>query len=202
MDNVSNVNFKANYIKSVNIKKFDGKEYRPCKASFVELTSKDYNSIDRVVCSWNQLISYKIANSLKETMDSRTHFYAVTTQDNNFDKLEPKKVQSLSLVEDFSELKLSYLKLLQVNPKSMSPKNGSLFSRFVKNLSIKLNLSLTAPKYKSVGAETIKGIREEIDKENALTLHSAFDARGFYKKIGMVNPDDKNPLTFVYKVKR
>lgn len=196
MDNVSNVNFKANYIKSVNIKKFDGKEYKPFKASFVELTSNDYDSIDRVACSWNELFSYKIASSLKDTLGGRTRFYAVTTQENDFDKLEPKRVQSLSLVENFSELNLSYLKLLQVNPKSMSPQNGSLFSRLMKSLSLKLKLSMAAPKYKNVGAETIKGIREEIDNDNILTLHSAFGARGFYKKLGMRNPNKHDLDTF------
>lgn len=197
---MATVNFTANYIKTTNIKKYDNKTYTPCEANFVELTREDINSINKTAKSWDCHLSDRFASFLKDKDETNKnmHFYALTTQENGFEKLKSKDVQSLALVREEPSLNLLHLYILQVNPKSMSKKNKNTVLRSMNFIGEKMNIKKMAQEHKRVGTETINCIQEQ-HKGRIISLCSLDGAKKFYKRLGFVNASSESINTFIRK---
>ena len=110
------VNFTANYIgpKTINRLAENG-DYKPYDVSLTELVTNDANdneTLNEIVLDWNKKNGHYLTSFQryfqKETPDfEKWHFYALTTQQSNFEKLEPNSVLGLMF---FMEKKITIMK--------------------------------------------------------------------------------------------
>lgn len=109
------VNFKANYVNSTYIRRYNPltKKFVPQSVSFVEFNHKDRHDIRtlrKVSKSWTGA-SYarNIYQYAKTKPDKRT--FAITKQEDHFEKLEPDKILSLCQLarEDYKNYCIEFL---------------------------------------------------------------------------------------------
>lgn len=166
------INFKAKYNSNGTIKRLNKKQnYDNIPAYFVELnvnSKKDLNALKKVADNWKgniyatdvyeRLKFYHYNNSNASALEER--FFALTTQRNNFNKLNFKKI--LGVVEIFLPLgEDPEIEFLQTNPKFLK-----------KN-----------PKIKHIGKTIVDNIKK-ILKDETIALYSTYNAIPFYEKQG------------------
>ena len=171
------INFTANFLKTVNIPKrtIDGNFYNT-KVSFVELDKNDRvdkDSLKNVSKLWNKKefnyaseIYYDAAKPFEYDNIVKEHYYAVTTQSENFEKLESEKILGLSLFSETTKPE-NEINWLQTNPVY---KHGSIEPR----------------EYKGIGKAIIEYVKEHYRDKN-IKVFAADDAINFYKKLGFKN---------------
>ncbi len=166
------INYKAQFLTNVTVQKYDNKskEYSDKHASFVEVDPKDKNdlrSVRHAVENWNMdLYGMNISNSmnsLRWSTDKKLSdkFFAITTQDNNFEELNPDKIKALAHV--FETNKRVDVVHLQVNPD--------------------LIYAITPPDYKHVGKGMIDCLKDKYN-DKSISLISSPTATQFYVKQG------------------
>ena len=95
INTVNQTNFNANFIRNVNIKKFDAKTqtYKPCKASFVEFDPENSEDLVALLDTRKNWIGgiytgniVEHASYMREKYISPliNHIYILTTQNDNF----------------------------------------------------------------------------------------------------------------------
>lgn len=121
------ISFKANYIGSANIKdSYRDKNQVNCNVSFVEVnpqSESDVTTMREVTLNWgrdsyatNIMEYFQYSHFCGEDFDEN-RFFALTTQKNNFEKLEADDVLALALVFKESKRRVD-LKYLQVDPEN------------------------------------------------------------------------------------
>lgn len=163
---MNQINFTANYIHSVKIKKLEGSVYKPFEAAFTEIdlnNKRDLFSLKETSDNWGECFAEDIyQDACKETsLGYKNHIFALTSQKNNFDTLSPEKI--LGLVE-FHEKKdnTNKIEFLQVQPDCVSCQFG------------KAN-------FKRIGSAIIKSLKI-LYPDKPIKLHSVIDAKKFYQK--------------------
>lgn len=195
---MNQISFKGAFINPVNIKKIDGNQYKDFQASFVELNPKDRADIDmlnKIQMTWRGDFTETIFNSAfcSSFIDNdKKKFYALTSQQDSFDKLDAKKV--LGVVE-LNKLKhINRIEFLQVNPNYIvgKPKSwiGKLFSST-------RNKEQSLPLFKRVGSAILDSLKKITDKP--LDLLSVENATGFYRKNGFVRKSIFNSHYFIWR---
>ena len=114
-----NINFKANYINTGTVKKIDRSfNYLAHDASFVSLNpknKKDVLALESINGDWDCSFLRSICNNLYR-YSKRTRLYALTTQEKNFEDLNPKQILGIAVGEHNKDQGF-YLDFLQTNPK-------------------------------------------------------------------------------------
>lgn len=177
---LNSISFKANFIKNVYIQKDNfSNNPLPVEVSLVELNAKDKNDIDVLEDTnelWNNVKeeyskyifydAYKENEGIKNPRENvkKRHYYAITTQTENYNILEANKILGLA---QFSEKEGRYNKLdwLQVNPTTSFTNTDS-----------------QQRPYQGVGKILLEHIKNVTEK--ALEVSSSNKAIPFYQKQG------------------
>ncbi len=197
---MAQISFKGSFINPTNIKKLDGQHYNDFQASFVELNPKDASDLDmlnKIRTTWNGNFNDIIYNSAfcsSFCEDKNKKFYALTSQQDSFDKLDYKKV--LGVVEMNKCEKTNRIEFLQVNPDYISGKPKSWLSKLFSN---KSDSNKKLPFFKRVGAAILDSLKKHTDK--SLDLVSVDSATGFYKKNGFSRKSIFYPAYFIWRKK-
>ena len=176
------INFTASYINQVKIKEKQpqSSKFKESSASLVELSMLDKNDVktlEELSYDWGDTSYatnlYELSKyvNYKGCSDLNSNILAVTTQKEDFEKLDAGKV--LGLVEyikkDDNSARIS---LIETNPEHTYYSNDR--------------------EYKNIGKCMVKGVAS-YSKANKITLHSVSSAKYFYKQMGFVqNPDKKD----------
>lgn len=95
-------NFKARYIRTVQIQKQKLSGYNPIKASFIKLNpynTKDIETMNKVAGKWDNYYAELIYEDLKsihnKSAKEKFDVYALTLQKKNFQRLVPDKILGL-----------------------------------------------------------------------------------------------------------
>ena len=168
-----NINFGAKFITQTNIKKFDNEKkiFSPEKISFVEIEPNERNDLKalaNITKFWADKDSYASTIALTAISiaagytSKNTHkIFALTKQNNNFDKINDRDILCIGEVEvtdNISPIRLNYL---QVHPK---------------------NVYSTAPLYKYIGTSFLNMIKQLYN--TSIILDADSSAVKFYEKNG------------------
>jgi len=179
---MNNINFKANFISHINVKKLNSGKYQDKNVAFVELNTSsenDFNCLRENYYNWdydNNLIRdiyfcfYK--RRAKERGFEQERLFALTDQVNDYEHLNSDRI--LGYLQMTKENKDSTeIDLLQVNPEYLK--------------------MIEDPAYKRIGTGLIKSLFKLIpDKE--FFLYSYDTAIDFYRKLGFQLCDARSNL--------
>lgn len=185
------ISFKAKYINPVEIQKYDGKEYKSETAAFVELDYIDSSIIKAVNNKWNSKLVEGIYNSFAAKSNLK-HVFAVTTQIDSFERLNPDKVLGMALFEKYNKSNLfSEITFFQVAPEYLSIQYGNTNLTKLKEYFLKIlhknKKNEPVPKYQHIGKALIKSIQKIYNNER-IALFALPKAEKFYKKWDFINP--------------
>lgn len=162
------ITFKAQHISSPTIKR----KNNPYKASFVQLNPLSYNdmvTINNTVLDWNS--PYKIIDDiavasnhiyLKNTESPNQYFYALTTQDENFEKIKHGSILGIIKLSKNNDTDI-YIDSFEVAPK---------FSHDTKN-----------SEFRGIGTAIINNVKNLFNKYE-MFVKSEYSAIPFYEKNG------------------
>jgi len=190
---MSTISFKANPMMQVSVKKLDNNKYAPAKATLVELcpdNANDLSCLDDVSGIWKETFAYGIWHDAYQQHvnghdeKEKTHFYAVTEQNKDFEKLNPNKILGLVEFKKNDGKHSNEIVFLQTNPKNISHHKSKNKPQniFAELLSI-FSLNKSKTEYKSIGSSIINSLKTLFPNED-IFLYSAEWAQGFYKKQG------------------
>uniref|UniRef100_UPI004027D2B5 hypothetical protein n=1 Tax=Candidatus Scatousia sp. TaxID=3085663 RepID=UPI004027D2B5 len=172
----NNITFGANFIQKIPIKKYsyNTKTYNSLNANFIELkpsNAKDVNALGDIAFDFggdsfanNIYVQAKI-NS--KHPDEKYRYFALTEQDNDFEKLNVNQILGVALTKKKLD-GVTELENLQVHPK------------FV--------YSWGPPSIKRVGSAILDCLKEFNDK---IILNSSPNATKFYEKNAFMRIDPK-----------
>lgn len=206
------ISFKANFIHLTNIQNLNNDGYKPFNASFVEINPKNKNDISLLKClsdTWGSdsyagsiysaaLGDSKLDNLIIENPIDRK-FFALTSQKNSYEKLDPKKVLGMVHINNYSNA--NSIEFLQVNPEYITPlkKESTVEKLFNKMFKI-TKATPKQPEYKHIGSGMLDSLKK-LFPDKPITLLSVSTAIKFYKKNGFVRAIFFNPYGLIWKNK-
>lgn len=121
------INFKANYIHSTNILKKDKVQgFIPHQVAFVEIDPKNYEdvvAINNANTNWDngETLSTYITHNInkiykRDSQLKEKRFFALTLQEDKFEKLEEKSILGLTEISKLDE-NTQEIDYIQLNPK-------------------------------------------------------------------------------------
>ncbi len=119
------INFKAHYVQQIQIKKLDNNVYKPQNVNFIEIDTSslsDIEAINQVSPNWeDHSFADNIAYNLTQIKKGRFNkdlfrFFALTKQNDNYEKLNSDDILALAEIEKKSETNI-FINYLQVDPK-------------------------------------------------------------------------------------
>ncbi len=171
---ISSVNFKARFIHNTTINEYRAGKYEPIKANFVEIDPLNFNdrkAISILVGTWgDDLVNLRAIRSNIEGLatikkDIKLYIYALTLQQDNFQKVDFNKILGLVQIDKSNQpMSIDYL---QVNPVYKKQTNEMLKQR----------------KYKYIGKAIMNSVIQNFPKEE-IWISSTDSAKNFYKKFG------------------
>ena len=184
----NSISFKASYIQPgyIPIKTLDQKkEPKTIEGAFVELSPYSENDLD-TMCDLNEhwgfleTYAFQIYDSMERinnkllNYSENSKFYALTLQEDSFEKLDPKKILGITeVVEHDDKITINFL---QVDPEN------------------KRNAPLA--KYLHIGSRVIDSIKNIYEK-TVIDLKSTKSARKFYTAVGFVKKS-QNSNDYIY----
>ena len=171
---MNNISFTANYISSPNILRKVNNKFVQQRVSFVEIDPYDIydrQTVCSVAKSWVRgkcegLASLILKNICDIPLNRRCNlnekYFAITTQFDNFEKLEPNKILALAQIT-IQRRKQLYLDNLQVHPDNRSKSFN--------------------PEFKKIGT-TMLDLLKKIFPQRNIVLDSVENAVPFYEKNG------------------
>lgn len=182
------INFKANFIRNTHIQQVVTKDLSKDKeVSLVELDvnqKNDISALKTVAEDWDRRAFgyagciYDDATNTIKFPDTKEHFFALTTQKEDYKNLDPKKILGLTMFSDKKNSSKNELNWLQVEPDSSYSNSGEYRT------------------YKNVGRTLVNYLKEISDK--TLSVYPARKAAEFYRKLGFKKETSKYP-TLIYK---
>ena len=182
------LNFTAHYIDNYTVPEFDRKQrkYKPSEIFIVEYdlgNQQDLEAIERAVKVWGKSDSFgsKIAEDAKKIREGnitrrKAKIYIATSQHENFDILDWRKILGLSSVTCHSRKKAE-IDYFQVSPTSAYNSDYR--------------------PYTNVG-ESIMNLLKQIHRKRAIVAEVMYSAANFYEKMGFVVIDPKK-LIYMWK---
>ena len=182
------INFTANLIRQTNIPKLNEEgKYRPAKVSVVELDKNDNNDINALYQTYTDW-KWQGAKYSKEIYEEavkgyeydqvlKEHYFAVTEQKDDFEKLDSSKILGLMMYSETFE-DADEIDWLQVRPNTNSIDSWNR-------------------EYKKVGKTLIDTIKNSI-KDRTVHVTSARNAIGFYKEQGFANRKEDKVAVSLY----
>ena len=176
------INFKANLVNKTYIRKYNSskQKYLPEQVSFVELLHGDVGDkkvLKKITRKWKAPnFANLIYDKFKKRPDYRT--FALTTQNDNFEKLDDAKILGLEQISTESGVSIEYL---QTMPYTKYPQKDR--------------------EYKKVGSRMVHCLKKEYyyNKIGANALWSVIDF--YYKKHGFDHayPDEDDLGVLVWR---
>ncbi|MBQ3102445.1 GNAT family N-acetyltransferase [bacterium] len=176
------ISFGARYINSIPVLKKVGSDYKKQEISFVELDmedARDMNSLNKTNDKWGEESYLSIAKECMEqgAKDAKRHLYMATEQADSFECLDEKKVLGAVVFDEGK--RENHIELLQVEPNNLARNTKSA-------------------KWRRVGTSIVNNLQQMFSAK-PMTVFSAGDAIGFYKKTGFVEDNDKKSgLAYVW----
>ncbi len=177
-----NISFRARYINSIPVlKQVDGACQKQ-NISFVELDKddrNDINSLDRTNIKWGDESYLMFAKECLEegAQNAKRHLYMATTQGDSFEKLDENQVLGAVVFDEGKDE--NHIELLQVEPNNLARKGKSAT-------------------WKKIGASIVNNL-QTMFSDKPMSVFSAGDAIGFYKKTGFVeNEATKSGLAYIW----
>lgn len=185
---MNTVNFTANLLKRTQIqKRIDGEKFSPVDACIVELDKNDpddVKSLHDTSFLWNDEGAKYATNVYHEAVKGYEyddvdyeHYFALTTQKDNFEKLNPDEVLGLMLFSN-SRYDTDEITWFQVRPNTNT---GQSWHR----------------EYKGVGKAMVDLIKQ-VNYFKPVHVTSSPEAVEFYKKQGFVTRDDDIPSSLYF----
>ena len=184
-----NINFKAKSVKTSSLRQVSSgfpQQNRTCRGTIIEIDTAspdDINILEETVKSWGDKDSYgkKIVDDAKALrIPQKTRgagkIYAVTLQQNRFDKLEGDKILGLCEVTLFGKDKAE-INFLQTKPEH------------------KYNNDISG--YKHIGKSFVKMLQGVRFK--TIVVQAAYDAANFYEKMNF-KIIDVDKLIYEWKI--
>ncbi len=180
IQNSYNLNFGAKFVQKTAISKLENGNTSEEAASIVELLSNDKNDIksfEKTVKGWQKGDEFGLCifDDLEDIRDKKMSkdvykVYALTTQSDNFEKLDSSKILGASTLKLVNE-KENHIRFLQVSPKCYfeNKQRG----------------------YKSIGKAFIDFFKSQ-SKNKSLLVQAYFSAANFYEKMGFEIIDVNN----------
>lgn len=180
---VGNVSFGASFQKFANVERIFKNGNRSLqKVSIVELNPSDrfdLQAIKEVGDTWNTSISKHLAQCAENRYRPvGERYFAVTTQNNNYNKLNSDKILSINNFLDSPNSKTKVLPNMQVDPDKCQ--YGS-FDR----------------KFKGVGSVVLDYLKE-LSSDATIVLNSLREAIPFYKANKFIVEDVYEPTVLVW----
>ncbi|MBR1977385.1 hypothetical protein IKA15_03810 [bacterium] len=174
--------FGARYINSIPVlKKVEG-NYKKQDIAFVELDVNDISdmtSLKKTTDRWGDESYLSVAEDCMQQSPKnvKRHLYMATAQSDSFEKLDEKKVLG-AVVFDEGECQ-NHIELLQVEPCNLASRGDNAT-------------------WKKVGGSMVRNL-QAIFSNKPMTVFSAGDAIGFYRKTGFVeNEANKSGLAYLW----
>jgi len=172
----TSIPFRAKYLDEVSVMKYNPTDnrYEKSPAAFVELGNEDEYAVKTLNNDWIKAIF--IEDIYDDFVSKNDHkFYAVTTQDEDFKKLNPQKI--LAIGEVFSKgSKYGYLELVEAHPSSY---DNPYFE------------------YKLCGSAFSDGLKSQYTKIKLESV-SLDEVMNFYKRNKYIQ-DKNNPKVFTWE---
>lgn len=173
---MNSINFTARLVSSPTIQQRNFISWKPYGVSIVELDSAhsdDIRALEEVSDNWckngGKYADDIFLSAIPELKSScitgiKDHFYALTTQKKNFEKIDPYDILGLMLFQEKND-NTNEIALLEVNPSTSKSKNNIV------------------RKYKEVGKALVEFVKSKFSHRDidVLSDHKAID---FYKKVG------------------
>lgn len=161
---MNNISFTGTYIKPATVYK----NSEPVFASVIELGKNDTKSVQKVADKWDSwLTNLMCAKFYQPEKLKNTRFFALSTQNSDFQKVNPSKVLALFEVDDNgAKYTMEYL---DVHPRYR--KNPNIINEKRKGIT-------------KIGEACIKFIREKFATKKETDLYAIDDAKQFYEKVG------------------
>ena len=189
---MNQINFTANFVQNTTIKKKEKStsEAVNTEVALVELDPNDKNdikTIEDLSYDWGYLGTYIgsiYSNMVKEVSYEdveKEHYYAVTTQENNFDKLDPNRILGVMLfLETTPDTELNEIKYIEVNPSTNRTLNRNR-------------------KYIGVGSSMLKFLFENY-KQKPIYARSDVRATKFYENNNLTHRNDHDFRSFYHEI--
>ena len=186
------INFKANYIKRVDIQKHDGQKYNPCKANLVLLNREDIPALEEVADIWGTNLCRGIKYAYEHKLPNEK-LYAVTLQNHSFENLYPNKVLGVAYFNEHSDSLSREIEYLHTRPDCISPAYQTTLKK-IKKLFQKLmfrnkQFVEKQPAYKHVGQSLVSSMKE-LYPDKPIILYPLSEAISFYKKNGFIKKNE------------
>ncbi len=190
---MNTVTFTSQFKKNMIIQTRDGSSnYCDKTVSVVELDRKNNHDIDTMFAigdNWSkQGFNYAQSILISAISDEdetdwtdklKEHYIAMTLQDDNFEKLDPKKVIGLSLLSEYNyDNEINYL---QVKPTNSYSKVGE------------------KRKYKKIGTAMLDYMKS-ISEQKPIFVNSALEAVNFYTMNDFKRVSEEDPTKLYYNV--
>lgn len=175
---MNSINFTANFIKYVPIKKREDDKYKPYVASLIKIdksNNEDINALKEISKNWGESFAQIVNDdAIKNKQNDNIHIYALTTQKSKYKNLNHKKILGLLEYNDNFE-DGGKIEILQTKPDDISTNNEN-------------------PEFKRIGKMLTKSIIDFYRKQKII-VRSTDEANGFYENLGfkkIENPIYKN----------
>lgn len=206
------ISFKASFVNTANIQQLQHDGYKPFNAAFVEMHPNSKNDISTLKCISNTWGQESYASSIYNAAlgDSRLDdlviekpiarkFYALTSQKDSFEKLNPENVLGMVHVNNYPNF--NSIEFLQTNPEYIIPVKKESFMEKCLNKIFKIQKPIyKQPKYKHIGSGILDSLKK-LYSDKPMTLLSVHEAKKFYKKNGFVREIFFNPYGLIWKNK-
>ncbi len=160
---MNNISFTGTYVKPAKVFK-NGEQLR---AAIIELDKRDVKSVQKVTDKWDShLTDLMCAKFYQPDNYKNARFFAVSTQDADYQKVNPSKVLALFEVDDNKTVYT--LQYLDVHPKHR--RNPNLIGKR-KGIS-------------KIGEACIDFIRNRFATKKETELYAVESAKPFYEKTG------------------
>lgn len=161
---MNNVSFTGTYIRPTTVYKNN----EPIRAAVIELGRNDIRSVQSLANKWDSwLTDIMCAKFYQPERLKNAQFFVVSTQENDFHKVNPSKVLAMFEVDDKGSKYT--MEFLDVHPKYRKNPNDTTQKR--KGIT-------------KIGDACIKFIREKFATKKETDLYSVDDAKPFYEKVG------------------
>lgn len=164
---MNSINFTANFIKHVPIKKRENDEYKPYVASLIKIdksNNNDMSALKEISKNWGESFAQIInEDANRNKQNDNIHIYAITTQKSKYKNLNHKKILGLLEYNDNFE-NGGKIEILQTKPDDTYTKNKN-------------------PEYKQIGKMLTKSVIDFYKKQKII-VRSTDESNGFYENIG------------------
>lgn len=191
---MTEINFRASFVKPVTIQQYSKNGYRPLQASFVKcdvFNKTDLDSLGVVAEKWG-LVNYAksiykrmlVMNNFRKFHENDTErVYMLTLPQDSYEKIEDKNVLGCVLLEEQpNKIEINYL---QVNPKYTANKRLMAKNSFLKIIE-KFLLRKKDTEYKYIGRGILDSIKDIYKDKNIIELITNFNTIKFYEKNGFM----------------